>query len=112
MPRKFNVRQSHTPNKDSIRADVGRGFKSRAAHRSDQIILIDSVAANADGAGELTVLIKWDAAGKDLNAVCEIRNPRAVTWAEGAGRREPFDRANQKVELQSVVERAEVFKGN
>ena len=75
--RKFQERQTHAAHNYLIGADRDRRQEARATTRGNQVVLIDTIAANANRADQHAVLIKRHAAGKDLNSVRQIRNRSA-----------------------------------
>src|SRR5438094_8705012 len=56
-----------------IAADVRRRLKARGSREGDDVVLIDAVAADADGANPHAVLVQRRATGKDRDTVLERR---------------------------------------
>src|SRR5262249_44069327 len=71
MSGEFHVRQPHPSHKDAIAAHCRWGLETGGTHCSDDVVLVDSVAADSYGTGELAVLVQGNAARKDLDSVIE-----------------------------------------
>src|SRR5215472_10853355 len=69
MARKLQIREWSTPKSDLVRLDGIARLVSRGATRSDEIILVHSVAAQPDAAHQNSVLVKRCAAGEQSNPV-------------------------------------------
>ena len=69
MTRKFDPRQSHAADKDLVGADGFGSFKAYAAGGGNNVILINTVAADAYGSNQHSVFVKRHAARKDLKAI-------------------------------------------
>src|SRR6185436_20161577 len=73
MAWEFDVWQSHAAHEDLIGADGVRRFKAHAAGRSNNVILVNAIAADADGTDQHAVFIERHAAGKNLCAISQGR---------------------------------------
>ncbi len=118
VSRKFDEGQTDAAHEEAISAHLFRRFEPRAAERGYEIVLIDSVAADPDGSDEATVLEERHAAGKYLNAIGYGRKRRTRRGQRVSERRAISSDASQnisevlieyQIQLQSVVERAEVL---
>src|SRR5436309_9733297 len=98
MAREFDERQADATHEDAIRANLRRRFKSRAAHRRDDVVLIDAVAADAETADQLAAFVERHAAGKDLYAVGYRRQRRAGRRQRVRQRRRVAANAAQDIE--------------
>src|SRR5262245_36215004 len=107
MAREFDKRQAHVAYKERVATKIRRRLKAGATHRRDQIILIDTVAADANGADQLTAFVERHTAGKDLNAVFKRRDPRAVIRAGHSRHQEFLHLGRNQIEWQPDIERAE-----
>src|ERR1700755_2824524 len=76
--REFKEREARAAYRNLVGAYGGGRFVAVAACGGDEVVLIDAVAADADGADEFAVLVERHAAGKDLKAVRDVRNRRAA----------------------------------
>src|SRR5262245_47189523 len=102
MARIFNPRQSHAARRQLICANSFRRLETFGASIGDDVVLINTVAADTDGPDQHAVFEKRHAARENLNAVGQIRDWRAARhWiaAQDVDER-PFDQR----ELESVVE--------
>src|SRR5437867_496359 len=70
----FHKRQAHTSDKYLIRTNCRRGRVPVGSAGCDQIVLIYPIATNTNRSNQDTVLVKWNAAGKDLNSIWQTRN--------------------------------------
>src|ERR1044072_6667857 len=86
-----------------VGADGAGGLEAVGAGRGDEVVLVYAVAADADGADQLAVLIERHAAREDLEAVRQGRNGWAVHRRAADGREQVRP---DEVELQPVVEDA------
>src|ERR1700730_3204693 len=88
--RKFYVRQARVLEEILVGADRHRREEIMRAGGGDDVVLIDAVAANADGADEHTVAIKRKTAGENRDAVRQIRNGTSAGKGEvGLGSGKP-----------------------
>ena len=70
----FTPGQAHARGSTSwSRAPLGRGLEAGGARGGDQVVLVDAVAADADGAGEPAALVERDAAREDRDPVRQAR---------------------------------------
>ncbi len=74
VPREFDVRQSHAAHKELISANGFGRFKTDAARSRDDVVLINAIAADADGADQRAIFVKRHAARENLSAVGQARN--------------------------------------
>src|SRR5205807_1451652 len=65
------------PPRVSVRANVLRRFEARTARLRDDLVLVDAVTADADGADEGAPLVERKPARKDRDAVAGRRAARA-----------------------------------
>src|SRR6266550_5525414 len=72
--REFQEGQAHAPYEYLIGADRRRGRISVTAGRRNYVILVHAIAADADAAYQDSVLVKRDAARKNLNPVRQTGN--------------------------------------
>ena len=68
-----------SPSKGLIRADFRRREKIMRAGRADDVVLVHAIAADSNGADQLPVAVKREAAGKNRDAVGKARvNPGRI----------------------------------
>src|SRR5215207_9201713 len=86
-----------------VGADGGGRLVAVGAGRGDEVVLVNAVAADADGADQLAVLVERHAAREDLDAVRHVRYRRAAHVRAADGREQVRP---DEVELEPVVEDA------
>src|SRR5215213_6612581 len=101
--RELEEGQARAADDDLVGTDGGGRREAVGAGRGDEVVLVYAVAADADGADQLAVLVERHAAREDLDAVRQIRYRGAAR--DRAGERREQVRADE-VELQPVVEDA------
>src|SRR5712692_3434499 len=74
---KLHKRQTHAAHRELIRTNADSRRVSDAAAGCDVIVLIDSVAADSDCANQFTVLVKRNAARKNLYSIRQVGQRRA-----------------------------------
>src|SRR2546421_8105583 len=84
--RELHEREARAADDYLVGAYGGRRFEAVAPGGGDDVVLINAVAADADAADELAVLVDGDAARKDLDAVRDVRNRRAAHVRAADGR--------------------------
>ena len=72
IARKFRVRQTRIAKMELVSANLFRRKEIHGTRRSDDVVLIDAVAAYTDGADQNAVAIKWKAAGKNRDPVWKV----------------------------------------
>src|SRR5260221_7330309 len=98
VPRRLDVRQAHAADHELIAAPLGRGLEAGRARGGDEVVLIDSVAGDPDGAGQPAALVEGNAAGEDGDPVAEPRLAGHAVAREQA--------ALDEIELEPGVEDA------
>src|SRR5919205_761844 len=101
--RELEEGEARAADDELVGADGGGGLEALCARRGDEVVLVNAVAADADGPDQLAVLVERHAAGEDLDAVRDVRY-RGAAHVRAAQRREQV-RADE-VNLQPVVEDA------
>src|SRR6185503_4149403 len=92
---------AHAAHKELIGSDTGRGRKTRGAGRSDNVVLINSVATDPNRSDQFAVLVKRNAARKDLQTIAQVRQRSTRRRAACQDRLQTgFD----QIELQADVE--------
>src|SRR5438105_4104231 len=77
VARELDERQAHAAHEDAVGTNLRRRLEPCAAHRRNDVVLIDAVAADAEAADQLAAFVDRHAAGKDLYAVGDGRERRA-----------------------------------
>src|SRR5258708_1793348 len=98
MPRRLDVRQAHAADHELIAAPLGRGLEAHRARGGDEVVLVDSVAGDPDGAGQPAALVEGNAPGEDRDPVAEPRLAGHAAAREQA--------ALDEIELEPRVEDA------
>src|SRR5436853_4618405 len=106
LARELHVRQSDSPDEDAIGSDAVRRLKAGASHRRDQVVLIDAVAADPDCSDKPPVLIERNASGEYLQAILKTSNSRAACLRLAV--QHTSEGVLYKIELQAIIERAEL----
>src|SRR5262249_5929904 len=93
----------------AIGAHVGRRPEAAAGGEGDDVVLIDAVATHPGGADELPAPVERYAAREDLDAVGG--DGGAVRWQRHHASEEGGQEWGHEIDLQPVVEDAEVADG-
>ena len=73
MPWEHDIRQRGAAYGQGVVPDAGRRLESGAADKPCQVVLIDPVPGNPDGAHQHTAFVEGKAAGENLDTVVELR---------------------------------------
>ena len=76
VAREFEVGEADTVNKDLVGADSSWGFEADRAASGDEVVLIDTVAADTEATGKYSVFIEAHCTGeKDYAALIAVGRP-------------------------------------
>src|SRR2546425_13181375 len=72
VAREFGIRQTRVAEEEFVRANVHRGEKIVCAGSADDIVLIDAVTADSNGANEHAVAIKRETTREDGDSIWQV----------------------------------------
>src|SRR4030095_16563918 len=102
---KLQKRQTHAAYEYLIRPDPRRRRKTIRTGSRDQVVLVHTIAADADRADQHSIFIQWHAPWEDLNSVSQAGDGTARSnWATQRCKKICPD----EIELQSNIKRTPV----